>query len=635
MTARRGALLVLFLALAAYANSLGNGFAYDDEGIVVQNPVVQQGNWMGAFSRPWWPSPLEGAGLYRPVTSASFAVEWPLFQGHPLGFHALNVLAHALVSLLVFLLLLTLGSAPGALAGAALFALHPVHTEAVANVVGRAELYSAFFYLSACLLYWRGSAWGGVARIIRLLALGALYLLALGSKEIGVTLPGALFLLEAFRPRMGGSREGAEGLPPLHRRLGAEAATYLLLAGLLAAYLGLRYLVLGTLAGERVAPVLELVGTRARVLTAIGLWFQYLRLLLFPVDLASDYDPGVLFPSESPDLPVLLGALVLAGLGLAALRAWKGVPLVSFGIAWFGMTVLPVSNLLFPAGTLLAERTLYLPSVGLCLAAAGVAAPVLAWPHRPRGAVLAGAVVLLLAFMVRTVLRNPSWMSTFVVQQTLHEDHPQAWRAFRARAQGLERVGETGAAAEAWDVATRLAPRDYTLLVQAGDFHGRVGDWRRGEAYLRGAVAVAPRVANAYQILAGHLLRRGEGRAGHGVALEGLARAGPDARLWALVSESYLLKGDLPGALRAREAALGVDPGAADQWRRLGEIRDFAGDSVGATAARERARQLEAEGPARAGTDGARSDQGAGGAPAARSDGPPGPRAAPGQGVVP
>ncbi len=324
MTVPRAGFLVAFLAVAAYANSLGNGFAYDDEGIIVQNPVVTEGNWLGALSSTWWPEAQEGTGLYRPLTAASFALEWKLFQGSPLGYHALNLVFHAAGSILVFLLLLELATLPGALFGAALFAIHPLHTEAVANVVGRGELYAAVPYLLACILYWKGRQWRGIRRVGRLLGLGALYLLSLAGKEIGVTLPGVLVLLELFAPAL----EGDRSVPTL-QRLGREAATFLLLGVVLLAYLSARFVILGTLGGELEAPIFQLVGSRARVLTAIAVWFQYARLLLFPLDLASDYDPGVLFPSEGLDGGVLLGAGVLLVLAWSAIRSWRTRPLVS------------------------------------------------------------------------------------------------------------------------------------------------------------------------------------------------------------------------------------------------------------------------------------------------------------------
>lgn len=607
VTPTRAAFFVVLLALAAYANSLGNGFAYDDDGIITQNPVVSTGDGARALLGSWWPDPLDGGGLYRPVTLLSFVAEWKVFHGNPLGFHAVNVVFHVLVSLLVFVFLMEIGSVAGALAGGVLFAVHPLHTEVVANVVGRAELYAAFFYLLGCILYWRGRFWAGGARIARLLGLGVLYLLALGGKEIAVTLPGVLFLLEVYAPALrdgvrarGGEKEPA-GTPVADRasdpglpvRLAREAATFLLLGTVLLVYMGLRYLALDTFMGEIPAPIFLFVGPEARFLTALALWVQYVRLLIFPLDLAVDYDPGILFPSEVLDVPVIVGTLILTAWILLALRTRRGLPLVSFGLAWFVVTILPVSNLFFPTGVLLAERTLYLPSLGLSLVVAGLTDRALVF--RYRRVLLGLAFLAALALLVRTMVRNPTWMSSFMVQSVLHEEHPESWRAIRAQAQGLERVGEMEEAGRAWDLAVRLAPMDYTLLVQAGDFNCRQGTWERCESYLRRAIDLAPGYRNAYQLLAGAMIRRDFGREGHRLALTGLARSQNDRELWALVSESYILKGDLPAAVRAREAAIAADPSAGYQWARLAEILGALGEEEQAARARSVADSLGPE----------------------------------------
>jgi Tfp pilus assembly protein PilF len=597
VSAKKAGFFVLFLAVSAYLNSLGNGFAYDDNGVIPLNPVVTSGSVLSAATNTYWPDPMEGAGLYRPVTSLSFALEWRVFGDNPLGFHSLNVAVHALACLLLFILILEVGSpVAGALAGAGLFAIHPIHTEAVANVVGRSELYAAVFFLLACILYLRGRTWPSLMRGVRLVALGLLYFLALGSKEIGVTLPGALVLLEWLRPRLEGWHTEVDRSPGLPVRLAEEAPVFLLLGAVLLAFLGARVLVLGEALGDVPAPVLVDLPPHLRVLTSISLWPQYLRLLLVPFDLAADYSPGVLFPALGLDLGVGVGLLVGLGAVLVILRLRGTVPLVALGILWFGLTILPVSHLLFSAGVLLAERTLYLPSAGLALAVAGLTPIVLRSRPGLRTALLAGAAVVGVAFMVKTVLRNPAWISTWIVLDTLNEDHPESFRAFRARAIGLDHVGEEDAAGEAYLTAASLAPNHHGILVEAGHFFGRIGDWSRGEELLRRALEVAPDQHNAYRALTGQLLRQGRGREAHRVALRGLARAGPDSDLWALLSESYILKGDLPAAIRARHAALGQDPDAPHQWSRLADLLVATGDHVGAAAALERAETLRTQG---------------------------------------
>jgi tetratricopeptide (TPR) repeat protein len=493
--------------------------------------------------------------------------------------------------------------------GGALFAVHPLHTEAVANIVGRGELYSSCFYLAACLLYWRGGRWAGWGRVPRLLGLGALYALSIGSKEIGVTLPLALLLLEASRPLLTGSpttkgRGGLTGDGPgvsgmsFPSRLLGETPVFLLFLVVLLTYLGLRWTVLGTLTGEVSAPIFRALGPGARVLTAVALWGQYLRLLLFPLDLAADYAPGVLFPAEGLDLSVLLGSLVLLVLAYSAIRAVRAdppIPLVTLGILWFSVVVLPVANILFPTGVLLAERTLYLPSVGLSLAAAGLTARVQGARIQVQRWALTLSIGVLFLFFYRTVIRNPSWFSTYVVLETLNQEHPESHLAFLNRGAGLDRVGEIQSAREEYTMALRLAPRRYGTLTEVAGFYGRTGRWSEAEALLRQAIEIAPGRDDAYRLLAAQLLRQRRGREAHQVALAGLANAGSDPDLWGSVSESYLLKGDFQAALRARRVALGMDSASASQWDRLGDVLEALGEVGGAAEARMRAVSLREE----------------------------------------
>ncbi|MCH7562282.1 MAG: hypothetical protein IH968_00540 [Gemmatimonadetes bacterium] len=576
---RAGALVVL-LALSAYGNSLGNGFAFDDVLIIEDNPVVTETDIGAAVATPYWPMAVEGTGLYRPVTVASYAAEWEVFGGDTRGFHAISIVSHGIASLLVFMLLLEFFSTGGALAGASIFAVHPVHTEAVANVVGRAELYTAIFYLAACLLFWRGARWrGGGRRAARLLGVALLYALALGSKEMGVTLPGVLILLTLFR---------ADG-SPLLRRLVDELPLLALTTAVLAAYLGVRFLVLGSVGGEIPAAVWAGLTTGERLLTALSMWSEYARLTFFPLVLAVDYAPGVLYPAATFDAEVFGGVLNLVALIVGVAVLVRARPFIALGILWFMVTILPVSNLLFATGTLLAERTLYLPSVGLSLAVAGATVAIAERGRMPR---MLGLVVILFvgtAFLVRTVLRNPTWLSTFTIMETLARDHPNSHLALRARADGLVRTGDSDAAAEVYEVALELAPFNYPLLVAVADFYGDREQWERAETLLVKGFQAHPRQMAAWQLLARHLILQRRGREAHSVALRGLERAGHDRELWALVSESYVLKRDLPAAIRAREAALAVDPESSHDWGRLAELLEADGQPDAAAEARARA----------------------------------------------
>ena len=565
--------------MSAYLNSLGNGFAYDDNWVIVENPVVTDARLADAFTEPAWPGAREGTGNYRPLLLTSFALEWRIFGGHALGFHIVNVAAHIVASLLALALLARFIAVPAALLGALLFAVHPVHVEAVANVMGRAELYAAVAYLGACLLYLDVrpvSAWG---RAARLLGLVVLFLAALGSKEIAVSLPGALIVLELFR----------RGDELLGRRLRGEWPVYLALAGVLGCYVLVRGSVLGDLTGASPAPGLLTLTTSERLLTALAVWPQYLRLMLFPLDLSADYAPGVLLVSRTLSPESVLGLLILGSVLVAAWLLRARAPTAALGLAWFFVTVLPVSNLLVRADVLLAERTLYLPSLGLAFVLGGLAHHVVPHMRIARGRAFAGLVGIgLVAMMVRTVTRNPTWMDTYSVLNTLAVEHPESWLALRGRATGLVRIGATAEAAEAFELALRFAPDHYQLLVEVADFHAGLDNHDRAEALLADAIRLLPTHPAAYAALAEQRLARGDGRAAHAAALAGLARSGADRQLWALVSESYVAKGDLPAAIRARRAALAQAPDSDFEWARLAEILEENGQLDEADAARRR-----------------------------------------------
>lgn len=264
-------------------------------------------------------------------------------------------------------------------------------------------------------------------------------------------------------------------------------------------------------------------------------------------------------------------------------------------MAWFALTVLPVSNLLFAAGLLLGERTLYLPSVGLSIAVAGIW-PVVAASRSPRvrRVAMAGVAAVALGLFTKTLVRNPTWYSTFTVLSTLANDHPESALALRTRASGLERAGEPDAAAEIWRLATSLLPNHYGMLVESARFFGNVGAWGEADSLLVRAIAISPEDPVAYQVRAEHFLRQGLGREGHRAALQGLAVIGSDDELWALVSESYIAKGDLEAAVRARRAALGKDPASVRDWGRMADLLEALGRTQEAVVARGRADELAA-----------------------------------------
>jgi hypothetical protein len=490
-------------AVLLYLNSLGNGFAYDDLHLIVGNPLIQDPENLGTlWLAPYWPT-LDGLerGLYRPLTSFLFAVQWAAGGGEPLLFHLTSVFLHALASVLVFALLEELIGRGPALAGALIFAAHPVHVEAVANPVGQAELLAAVLVLSAAVAYARRPLTGGSSpRLLCFLALA--FLGGLLAKENAVVLPGLLVVLDVAQGRPRRKGYGSEGL-----RLGV------LLLAVAAIYLTLRYAVLGGALTQGVATNLGfLLDPATRILTALSVWPEYARLLFAPADLSAMYDPATINPAATFTAPAVAGALLLLGAIATCLipRAWPGGAL---GASWFLLSVLPVSNLLFPVGTVLAERTLYLPSVAVAIWAAYAfrwirdRASSRRWPRAVTSVTVAAAVAGLGA---RAVSRNPVWSDNETLVAVTLRDHPENFRAQWFTASQLFEAGDTTGSREHWEEAHRTFSGHAGFLTSYARFLLASGATTGAEEMARQALAIDPN--GAWSLFTMGLVETADGR---------------------------------------------------------------------------------------------------------------------------
>ena len=320
--------------------------------------------------------------------------------------------------------------------GGALFAVHPVHSEAIANGVGRGDALMTLFILLGVLAYLR--PWRAEWRRVALVA--AAYALAIGSKENGVVLP-ALLIAVTFLAPGSGSVQSTDAPP--HRPLLSQWPLFLALATVLAGYLTVRHQVLGTLIHRDDAPYIVILPASLRMTTAVANVTELARLLLVPNDLAADYGPDVIVPAAISSMRFWGGLAVAVGLvalGALSLRRGKWIAL---GVAWTVLAIAVVGNLVFPVGVWVAERTLYLPSVGVSFLAIG------AWhrlglgaPKRVQSTFLVGTAVLVLLGGARTWTRNAAWASTEAVFLTLAEEHPESYRAQWWMGQTLVDAGE-------------------------------------------------------------------------------------------------------------------------------------------------------------------------------------------------
>lgn len=486
------------LSFLLYANTLSHDYALDDAIVIYDNMFVEDGlsgipgiltkDTFYGFFKEEGKANLVAGGRYRPLTLVLFALEVQLFGKTPLVGHLVNALFYGLTTVVLYLLLLKLfrpsqGQARAffiALAAAGLFAVHPIHTEVVANIKGRDEILALLGSLAA--LYFSFRAYRENKPVLNVVA-GVVFFLGLMSKENAITFLAVAPLAYYFFTKAG---PGA---------IAKQVAPFAVAA---AVFLAIRFSVLGFGMSEPTMemmnnPFVKLAGNQyvpftaqERLATVFYTLGKYLQLLVFPYILTHDYYPRHIEVMDFADWGALLSLALYLAMLVYALRQLPRKDPVSFAILYYLATLSIVSNLLFPVGTHMAERLMFMPSVGFCLllallgyrwAAAGV----------PKGKepafrqfmpALAVLAAVCLAYAARTVVRNPAWADNYTLFTTDIQYSPNS--AKLRNAVGGELVTQS--------VAVQDTSQKNSMLRQAVE-------------HLTQALRIHPNYKNAYLLL--------------------------------------------------------------------------------------------------------------------------------------
>ncbi len=460
----QAALIAGLLATVVAAPSVRNGFVADDQWVVANRQVLEHPPSAGAvLKEPYWPASFGGV-MWRPAVITSWALDYRVSPS-PHWFHAVNVMWATLATALFALLACELaGPAVGLIVGL-VFAVHPVHVEAVANVVGRAELMAAAGYAAALVCAIRAEQ-----RRVYLIGVVLCAALAIGSKEIAVTLPAAVLLVYV-----------AKGSPLRAAWRPVVAATLAMVVYFIVHwFVGIR-----TFYGGGLAVGLEHLNILQRTWAMVALSLQWWRLFLFPAHLSADYSPGELTVSTGFTIWHLLGLLVWIGLGVVAWRTRRTIPGIAIGLAWVVITISPVANVAMPSEFLIAERTLYLPSFGVAFALASAA---MAIPSARLQAAVIAAVVL--AGGARSIGRVPAWHDDETHYRALRRDAPRSYRTLWLEGKDEFAAGRWGTGERFLLESIALAPGITGPRVDLGRFYISAKLWQPAIRQLRAAIAV-------------------------------------------------------------------------------------------------------------------------------------------------
>jgi tetratricopeptide (TPR) repeat protein len=400
-------------ALLAYSNSFSAGLAFDSQRVILADSRIQADTpdnvhqiWTGDYYNG-----TGSAALYRPLTTLTYL--WNYDGPNAAGYHAVNFLLHAINIALVYLIAFAIfADAWPAFALAALWALHPVLTESVTNVVGRADLLAATGILASLYCYLRSGRSVGWRSIAWTAGAAAASSIAIFSKESGVVLIAVLVAYDlAFRapqPRV-------------------RIAGYLAALVPAAIFFAMRQSALAQVSSLLIAYTdnpLQQTSVFLSRLTAFKVLAAYLGLLLWPAHLSPDYSYNQIPIAAGP--LAFFALLLWLAIAAAAVLAWRRARAAFFFLAFFAVTIAPVANLVILVGSIMAERFLYLPSIGF-LGIVIWAALQLRQRIPARSLVIALSVVCL-ALAARTWARNADWVDDRILWSAAVQVCPESYK---------------------------------------------------------------------------------------------------------------------------------------------------------------------------------------------------------------
>lgn len=438
------ALILFVLPFLLYGVTIGYGYALDDKIVVSENEFVAKGfdgigdifgtesftGFLGAQKN------LVVGARYRPLSIATFAAERGMFGESPGLNHFFNILLYALTCLLLYrvLKIITPGKkdAPWYFSlpfiATLLFVFHPVHTEVVANIKGRDEILAlllSLLTLYCCLRYVLQK------NLLYILAAPLVFIFAIFAKENSLTFLGVIPLVFLLFTRI-----------PLKKVALVTAP----LVGATVIYLAIRTSVIGYLLDSGVEitnlmnnPFVEATGGEksATITYTLGL---YIKLLFFPHPLTHDYYPYHIPLVSWGDMRAILSLTLYLGLIAVAIWQWKKSRIITFSILFYLGTLSIVSNILFPVGTFMNERFIYMPSVGFCLVLAYLILhklPGLIGEKSGKMVVYGLVSAFVLGFGIKTVTRVPVWENNWELDKAAVKVSQNSARANQYHAYSL------------------------------------------------------------------------------------------------------------------------------------------------------------------------------------------------------
>lgn len=491
------------VSFALYANTLAHGFVLDDVAVIQENKFVKNGilGIKDIFTTFYWQGYWNSnSGLYRPMSLVFFAIEWQLMPNSPFIHHFSNVVFYVLNNILLFIVLRHFFKDYSywiAFFIVILFAVHPIHTEVVANIKSRDEILCLFFFLlSVYGLFCRKGMYWKISSVI-------FFLFCLLSKEAGILfLPILAFLLWNESKNR---KELFRGILPhivitICWLLGHQFVINS------SPYKKIQYTYLDN-------SLVACKNTLTQIATGFTILGRYICNAFFPVNMSYDYSFNQIPCAEFFSLPFFGSVfLILLLLGIAFYYR-KKCGAISFGIIFFFITIALATNILMLIGTTMGDRLLYTPVLGICIAFVFIIFHSFKKMQNDSNSsrLIVGFGLLFLAFFVNSFQRNKDWKSNFTLLTSDINHAPNSARVnfnyattfFSDLPEDVsEQQSQLPSIIEYYKRVLRIDPNDKSTLINLGVCYYRIKDYDNAYSCTSKAMQIDPNDGTIFRNMA-------------------------------------------------------------------------------------------------------------------------------------
>ena len=475
--------IILLIAIGAilYANTFSNEFVWDDDALIKENTYIKSWHHISdIFSKDLYYHKC-GANYYRPTQSLSFMLDYHLWRLKPFGYHLTNMILHILCACILFFLINTIsnGNQKLSLITSLIFITHPVHTQAVTYISGRADPLAGLFFLLSIFLYIKSSRKRSTP--IYLCSIFS-FILALLSKESALVLPFVLMLYDAI----------------FNRSLRSAKYRYMHFFTVIIAYISLRLFFVSFRANHSLFIGAD-TNLYLRFLTSFKITESYLRMLFFPLDL--HMDRSLPWADSILNRDILLSIILLTLLLVFTFRISKHSKIALFGTGWFLINLFPVSGIP-PLKAVIAEHWMYLPSIGLFLAITELCLKMLSNKSAFKQTAASSLFIIIITFFsITTINRNRDWKNPIIFYQKTLQYVPDSPRLHNNIGNVYMKSNQIQKAIYHYKKAIELKP-DYAMAYNnLGLVYSKQGEHNLQISCFKKAIELKPDYATAYNNL--------------------------------------------------------------------------------------------------------------------------------------